>query len=154
MNAEIQQAFEAVYSQNQSWKYGPPGCAIASFEAGWNAAIAQTEAASTPAGSTISAENDLLKPEDCPPYAIYAAYPRKVGKQAAIKAIQKAARDVGADRLYKATLAYAEATTRWPEADKQYIPHPATWFSRGSYDDDPKEWERGTAPASQFSQSH
>ena len=142
MNAEIQQAFEAVYSQNQSWKYGPPGCAIASFEAGWNAAIAQTEAASTPAGSTITAD------------AIYAAYPRKVGKQGAIKAIQKAARDVGADRLYKATLAYAEATGRWPEADKQYIPHPATWFNRGSYEDDPKEWERGTAPASQFSQSH
>ena len=44
---------------------------------------------------------------------------------------------------------YADATTRWPVADRQFIPHPATWFNRGSYDDDPKEWSRnavGTVP--------
>jgi len=114
----------------------------AAFEAGWNAAIAQPEACATLAVSTITAED------------IYVAYPRKVGKQGAIKAIQKAIRDVGIDRLLNDVKTYAEATSRWPAEDRQYIPHPATWFNRGSYEDDPKEWERNTAPASQFSVSH
>jgi len=77
-----------------------------------------------------------------------------VGKQAAIKAIQKAAKSVGMDRLLQVTTLYAVATARWPQEDKQYIPHPATWFNRGSYEDDPKEWDRNTAPASQFSVCH
>lgn len=117
------------------------GLAKLCFYAGFNAATAQTEVAS-PDSTDITADT------------IYAAYPRRVGKQGAIKAIQKAIRAVGIDRLLNDVKTYAEATSRWPEADKQYIPHPATWFNRGSYDDDPKEWERNTAPASQFSVSH
>ena len=83
---------------------------------------------------------------------IYAAYPRKVGKQAAVKAINKAAKRVGSlSELLFCTKAYAAATATWPAADKQFIPHPATWFNRGSYDDDPKEWVRGAAATpSQF----
>ena len=83
---------------------------------------------------------------------IYAAYPRKVGKQAAVKAINKAAKRVGSlSELLSCTKAYAAATATWPAADKQFIPHPATWFNRGSYDDDPKEWVRGAAATpSQF----
>ena len=112
------------------------------FEAGVIAATAQTEVAS-PDSSTMSAEE------------IYAAYPRKVGKMGAIRAIKRLAfHNISPGWLLERTKAYAEATSRWPEADRQYIPHPATWFNRGSYDDDPKEWERGTAPASQFSVSH
>jgi hypothetical protein len=120
------------------------------FEAGFDAAIAQSDrapnlvggAGSTPVVSTTTAED------------IYATYPRRVGKQAAIKAIQKAGKGAGMDKLLKAVKAYAKATESWPEEDRKYIPHPATWFNRGSYDDDPKEWVRGTAPTSQFSQSH
>lgn len=132
------------------------------FEAGWNAAIVQTEvssksqagdAGSTPAGSTITAD------------AIYAAYPRKVGRGAAIKAIQKAAKLIGPKAtsmtrfcpyavLLERTQAFAKATASWPEADRHFICHPATWFNQERYNDDPKEWERGTAPASQFSVSH
>jgi len=103
---------------------------------------------------------------------IYAAYPRKVGKQAAIKAIQKAAKicpktfiatdvESGGSRklspveyLLDRVQLYAAAVAKWPAADKQFIPHPATWFNRGSYDDDPKEWSRGTATTSQFSKTH
>lgn len=97
---------------------------------------------------------------------IYKAYPRKIGKQAALKAIKKAIKvcepkdswvgaiDTKERYLLKRTQAYAAATEKWKPEDKQYIPHPATWFNRGSYDDDPKEWERGTAIASQFRQSH
>lgn len=84
---------------------------------------------------------------------IYAAYPRKVGKQAALKAIGKAAKVKTTLELFSATQSYALAVKSWPAADKQFIPHPATWFNRGSYDDDPKEWQRGLlgATTSQFS---
>lgn len=87
---------------------------------------------------------------------IYAAYPRKVGKQAAVKAINKAAKRVGSlSELLSCTKAYAAATATWPAADKQFIPHPATWFNRGSYDDDPKEWVRGAAATpSQFTRKY
>jgi hypothetical protein len=92
---------------------------------------------------------------------IYAAYPRKVGKQAAIKAIKKAIKALGGAfgkpevELLILTKQYAAAVATWPAADKQFIPHPATWFNRGSYDDDPKEWVRGTAAApSQFSKKY
>jgi hypothetical protein len=90
---------------------------------------------------------------------IYAAYPRKVGKQAALKAIKKAStmvRDGGAgakEYLMDRTKAYAEAVSKWPVADKQFIPFPATWFNRGSYDDNPAEWSRGQA-TSQFSKTY
>jgi len=94
---------------------------------------------------------------------IYAAYPRKVGKQAAIKAIVKAVREsapagtrgpVKWQALLDKTKAYATATATWALADKQFIPHPATWFNRGSYDDAPEEWVRGTTKASQFRSTH
>lgn len=94
--------------------------------------------------------------------AIYANYPRKIGKQAALKAIAKAIKakgrvgDTAADAWMLArVLAYAHATQSWPAADKQFIPHPATWFNRGSYDDDPKEWVRGAAATpSQFTRKY
>ena len=143
MSPAIQQAFDKWYPKHYLANDIAIRYALNIFEAGWTAAIAQPEVErSTPVGSTVSAED------------IYAAYPRKVGKQGAIKAIQKAIRDVGADRLLNDVKTYAEATSRWPAEDRQYIPHPATWFNRGSYEDDPKEWERNTAPASQFSVSH
>ena len=108
-------------------------------------------------GGSISAED------------IYAAYPRKVGKQAAVKAIQKAIRQIADARghddmiggipaievLMERTQLYASHVTRWPTADKQFIPHPATWLNRGSYDDDPKEWVRGAAATpSQFTKKY
>lgn len=74
---------------------------------------------------------------------IYAAYPRKQGKMDAIKAIAKAMQNgQAAERLLERTQAYAAAVARWNEHDRQFVPHPATWFNRGSFDDDPKTWER------------
>jgi hypothetical protein len=42
----------------------------------------------------------------------------------------------------EATKAYAGATKAWPAADLQYVPHPATWFYRGSFEDDRANWNR------------
>lgn len=82
---------------------------------------------------------------------IYQAYPRHIAREAALKAIGKAATRMVKDRdaatpldarraIWTATTAYANSPAgRNP--DRQYIPMPATWFNRGSYLDDPKEWE-------------
>jgi hypothetical protein len=78
---------------------------------------------------------------------IYAAYPRRVGKQDALKAINAALATYPADKLLAATKAYAEATALWPDKDQKFIPHPATWFKRGSYEDDPQTWKRGGTAA-------
>ncbi len=77
--------------------------------------------------------------------AIYDAYPRKQARQEALKAIAKAIESKSADYLLARTRAYAAAAARWNDNDRQFIPHPATWFNRGSYDDDPKTWERNYA---------
>jgi len=87
---------------------------------------------------------------------IYSEYPRKVAKQAALKAIVKAVLDVskrdGAPAepcvwLLDRVKAYAAAVKAWPANDRRFIPHPATWFNQGRYDDDDAEWRRGGANA-------
>ena len=93
--------------------------------------------------------------ESSPLDAIYAAYPRKIGKANALKAIAKAIQS-GKSRawLLDAVKNYAAATATWPAEDKQYIPHPTTWFNRASYDDDPKEWLRGGQAVSKFTKTY
>ncbi len=175
MTPDIQQAFEDWWAK-QGIKGMPTDMERSAYEAGYDMA---RNGPSTPHSVAFKAI--------CPPAGekapitaetVYNAYPRKVGKQAAIKAITKAAKQktggflpvavtrhgpavaphekapIGLLYLLNRTEAYAKATASWPEADRQYIPHPATWFNRGSYDDDPKEWERGSVQASQFSQAH
>ena len=73
---------------------------------------------------------------------IYQAYPRKQGKIDAIRAIERAMKREHPSHLLERTQAYAEATQKWPEGDRHFIPHPATFFNRGHYDDDPSLWER------------
>lgn len=85
--------------------------------------------------------------------SIYAAYPRKVGKQAAIKAIVSAIarmRESGVDdpalHLLERAKRYAasKAGRTPPAGETDYRPHPATWFNAGRYDDDPGEWDRAS----------
>jgi len=185
--------FAATRSHGLPWEIGADDLR-AIFTAGWHAhyeAGRQTDMfpgtlANESRPASLTGENAALVAPKHPfksdaglvtAESIYAAYPRKVGKQAAIKAIKKVIRagkknedwmceqmgaiDTDNDRpmagptvetvLLERTKAYAAATASWPAADKQFIPHPATWFNRGSYDDDPKEWVRGAAATpSQF----
>lgn len=69
---------------------------------------------------------------------IYEAYPKKVGKIKALQAIKKALKDCPAPKLLAAVQAYAKARDG---QDPKFTPHPATWFNRGSYDDDPATWQ-------------
>jgi hypothetical protein len=76
--------------------------------------------------------------------SVYSEYPRKVGKSDALKAITMALKKKPFLELLDRTKAYSIAVEKWPEQDRQFVPHPATWFNRGSYDDDPATWERST----------
>jgi len=78
------------------------------------------------------------------------AYPKKVGKQAAIRAWKKI--NV-APILLKAMLDKIEeqkASRQWKRDGGQYIPNPATWLNQGRWDDeveraDDPNWERTEA---------
>ena len=83
---------------------------------------------------------------------IYLAYPKRIARINAIKAIQALLRaGVDSTHLFDRAAAYAEAVARWPAADRaKYVPHPATWFNRGSFDDDPATWERNAEKSESF----
>ena len=74
---------------------------------------------------------------------IYQAYPRKVARSAALRAIEKAIKmqepdEAAWDWLLKQTQTFA----RSPAGNNgNYTPHPATWFNQQRYLDDPKEWQ-------------
>lgn len=68
---------------------------------------------------------------------IYSEYPRKVGKKTAIDKILKAMQEKDPEELLEIVKVFARSTTG---QDKQYIPHPSTWFHQARYDDNPKEW--------------
>ena len=69
--------------------------------------------------------------------AIYKAYPKHVGKGAAITAIERALRKIKAADLLKASEGYAKTVVgKKSTSDWKYIPHPATWFNQERWMDD------------------
>ncbi len=93
----------------------------------------------------IGGEEDSKTPQPSPD-DIYQAYPRKEARKAALAAIERAGKTFsgGMVGLLERTRLYALAVARWPAEDRCFIPHPATWFNRASYEDDPVLWNRGT----------
>lgn len=69
--------------------------------------------------------------------ALYRAYPRKVARGAAIKAIKRALRKEEFEVLMEAVTEYAAAREG---QDRQYTPYPATWFNQERWEDDREEW--------------
>ena len=69
---------------------------------------------------------------------VYNAYPLKVARPAALKAIVRALEAIPFDDLLAKTKAYAAARG----ADLAFVPHPATWFNQQRYNDDPNTWKR------------
>lgn len=67
--------------------------------------------------------------------AFWRAYPRKVAKDAAIKAFAKAVRRItDPDPLAVILAGIERALPGWD--DPQFIPHPSTWLNRGSWEDE------------------
>lgn len=70
--------------------------------------------------------------------AIYAEYPLKVGRPVALRAIKKQLARFPFEELLAKTKAYAEARA----GDKEFVPHPSTWFNQQRFNDDPSTWTR------------
>jgi len=71
---------------------------------------------------------------------VYDLYPRKVGKQAAVRKIASAIKEFGFEKVLEATKTYAQAWNG--QVDLQFCPHPATWFGQHRFNDDPATWVR------------
>lgn len=84
---------------------------------------------------------ETTEPKD-PSEQIYGYYPRKVGKGSALKAIQRALKKTSPDALEAAVREYAAAVASWPKEERQFVPHPATWFNQERWNDDRAEWKR------------
>lgn len=67
----------------------------------------------------------------------WACYPNKKGKDAARKAWAKRHPSEALTELIVAAIARQLSWPEWTRDGGQYIPHPATWLNRGSWDDEP-----------------
>jgi hypothetical protein len=75
--------------------------------------------------------------------SVYRAYPRKVAKGAALKAIEAALKRLDSPNPVAYLISKAKAFSESEAGNRgRFTPHPATWFNRSSYLDDPKEWEK------------
>lgn len=72
------------------------------------------------------------------PVEIYQAYPKHVAKEAALKAITRALKSIGFDDLLQAVKDFSQAVAG---SDKDLLPHPATWFNGGCWQDDRTTWK-------------
>jgi hypothetical protein len=74
--------------------------------------------------------------------AIYDAFPRKYGRQRALREIEKAISKEGkaVAFLMQKTQEYAEAVATWPKQERKFVLSPAKFFADAHYDDDPREW--------------
>jgi len=85
--------------------------------------------------STMTGTDDAM--------AIYRAYPRKVGRAAALKAISKSLKMTSFDELLEAVEAYSRSRVDENgqfRDDRKYAPHPNTWFNQQRWADDREEW--------------
>ena len=62
------------------------------------------------------------------------AYPKKVGKQAAVKSFAKALKLTDVDTMLKSIEAQKQSD-QWRRDNGRYIPNPATWLNQGRWED-------------------
>lgn len=73
---------------------------------------------------------------------IYEAYPRKEGKQAALKSIAKALGSVDYETLLEKVKEFAIAMKpKIERGEIRYVKQPATWFNQGCWMDDVSAWK-------------
>lgn len=73
---------------------------------------------------------------------IYNAYPRKIGRPAAIAKILKALVKNNPFGIFEATTQFAHCWEGASREELHYCPHPSTWFGQERFLDDPSTWER------------
>lgn len=115
-----------------------------------NLPVAQPEIFGSATGSPLPVATSILNQSDITrnrkdPVDIYAAYPKHVAKEAALKAIARALKRISFDELLISVQAFALAVDG---SDKDLLPHPATWFNSGCWMDDRSTWK----PRKRFNQ--
>jgi hypothetical protein len=114
-----------------------------------DAAIPQDDAAKPLTEAEIARRKAKATPSQLT--AIYEAYPRRVGKIDAEKAIAKALLRIAQDGkddphayLLERVMAYRRSPAGAPPGMgcEDFRPHPATWFNQGRYADDESQWHR------------
>jgi hypothetical protein len=86
---------------------------------------------------------------------IYALWPVKKARGAAITAIQKAMKKEKPAVLLAAVKELAECYAKWPVAERQYLPMCSTFMNQERWSDDRATWRKGAdATTSQFSKTH
>ena len=79
----------------------------------------------------------------------WAQYPRKVGKQAAIKAYAKSLKLTTPERILEG-VKLLKTETAGKEVD--FIPHPSSWLNAGRWDDEPSSKQSKPPAFSPWSQ--
>lgn len=100
---------------------------------------------------TVPNDNPLISPQRGEPSAAFnrfwQAYPRKVGKQAALKAFKKV--KVSVEILVEA-VEKQKHSSQWKKDNGQYIPNPATWLNQGRWEDEVEQTEEGGPDYSKY----
>ena len=73
------------------------------------------------------------------------AYPKKVGKQDALKAFKKINPTQELVDQMVSVIEKAKQTTQWTKNNGQYIPNPSTWLNQGRWEDDIESYEYKTS---------
>jgi hypothetical protein len=89
----------------------------------------------SPKGESVGEERSSLTHQE---EEIYEAYPKKVAKPAALRAIRHALAKHPFDFLLERTRRYAQTCN----SPAEFIPHPSTWFNQERFNDDPATWRR------------
>jgi hypothetical protein len=92
-------------------------------------------------------EDDVDGPDEQPPKSLlerrfdefWAAYPKKVGKKAALASWKKVKPDTELFDKIMTAIGRAKATWQWQRENGRYIPNPKTWLNEGRWDDEYKE---------------
>lgn len=71
---------------------------------------------------------------------IYAAYPKKIGKPAALRTIRRALAKHPPEFLLARTRLFASTF----DGEQRFIPYPSRWFGEERFNDDPSTWAVAT----------
>lgn len=97
-----------------------------------DAPVIQSNTKSNSISESVSETDTRAARQDAGFEKFWTAYPKKVGKQAALSAYKKV--KVPVDTLISAVEAQ-KRSTQWTKDNGRYIPNPATWLNQGRWED-------------------
>ena len=93
----------------------------------------------TDTDTDLSSLNSSLNSSESEFEQFWKAYPRKVGGKRNALRVWGKAKDRPSIQIILQAIMKAKQTEQWKKDGGQFIPYPATWLNRGSWDDEPVE---------------